>query len=615
MGIADNFQKFFKGVMPDNLLKSFYNNDPTRPEAEPRKGLFAFANSLIQKKQQKPFVLNAQTLERLSKTDPVTWAILRYIKSEVNSIPWDIVPDTEKIEKELDRWEEYAVDSLNPYKIEHDTFKTVLLPNNLFQETSEKLDKLMADTMLDPATKTKALRYFFKIIRKKVVFEAQSHCEEVRRIFERPNNSAETSLRALQELVIGDLLMFDAGVIIKNYSRAGKLAELYTVPGYQIKIYRNEDRTTPQPPEPAYVWEDSGIMRAEFTNSELLYIMQNPTQDGYGISPLEVAAYVITASLLAEKYNIDYFQNSNVPPGVFDLGKNITEEQRRLFQSLWDNEVQGRAGGLHKMLFMAGGENAKFIPLQNLSNRDMQMMEYMKWTVSIKCACYGISPQDIGFTEDYKGLGGGGVAQVQKDLTQSRGIGTLLQLLEQYYNAEIVRSEFEFTDVKFEFQKTSKEASPQESQIDIADIQAGVISRNERRNKIGLKPVQGGDIVAVQTAGGLFPIEQMEMQEEQAQQQGMIDPNAPTDPNADPNAEEQDLTQQGQEEEPTAPEEVAPNPFANQQQKMLKVRVNKKNKEYNKMLNETVKKLRDSGISAELRIGFESQDVNKLGSK
>ena len=48
---------------------------------------------------------------------------------------------------------------------------------------------------------------------------------------------------------------------------------------------------------------------------------------------------------------------------------------------------------------------------------------------------------------------------------------------------------------------------------------------------------------------------------------------------------------------------------------MLKVRVNKKHKEYNKMLNETVKKLRDSGINAELRIGFESQDVKKTDKK
>lgn len=613
MGIADQFQKFFKGVMPDNLTKSFYNNDPTRPEAEPRKGLFAFANSLIQKKQQKPFVLNAQTLERLSKTDPVTWAILRYIKSEVNSIPWDIVPDTEKIEKELDRWEEYAVDSLNPYKIENDTFKTTLLTNDLFKEVSGKLDKLMSDTTIQSIDKVKAIRYLFKIIRKKVVFEAQSHCEEVRRIFERPNNSAETSLRALQELVIGDLLLYDAGVIVKNYSRAGKLAELYTVPGYQIKIYRNEDRTTPQPPEPAYVWEDGGIMRAEFTNDELLYIMQNPTQDGYGIAALEVAAYVITASLLADKYNIDYFQNSNVPPGVFDLGKGITEEQRRLFQNLWDNEVQGRAGGLHRMLFMAGGEDSKFIPLQQLSNRDMQMMEYIKWTTSVKCACFGISPQDIGFTEDYKGLGGGGVAQVQKDLTDSRGIGSLLQLLEQYYNAEIVKSEFEYTDIKFEFQKTSKKETTDESKIDVEDIQAGVLSRNERRNKLGLKPIQGGDIVTVQLSGSLFPVEQLEIQEEQAQQQGIASPENsaeqyPNNPNAtQPGAEEEESKDGAVENQTTEP--------SIEQQKMLKVRVNKKNKEYNKMLNQTIKKLRDDGINAELRIGFESQDVKKSNDK
>lgn len=605
MSIVDKYEQIKKSLF----------NDSNRPEAEPRKGLFAFANALIQKKQQKPFVLNAQTLDRLAKTDPITWAIIRTIKSRVNNTRWDIVPDTERIEKELDRWEEYAVESLNPYGLQDEPFTSKLIDDDVFKSTGVKLDKILKDSTLNPIQKNKAIRWIFKSVKRQINYIAQEHCEVVRPIFEKPNTSAETSLRALQELIINDLLIYDAGVIVKNYSVSGNLAELYTLPGHEIKIYRNEDRTTPQPPEPAYVWEDNGILRAEFTNEELVYIMMNPTQIGYGISPLEVAAYIITASLFAEQYNIDYFKNSNVPPGVFSLGEKVTEEQKRLFQTLWDNEVQGRAGGLHRMLFMAGGDpSTKFIPLQSLSNRDMEMMEYLRWTVSIKCACYGLTPQDIGFTQDFKGMGSGGVADVQKQLSESRGITSILQLLEQYYNAEIVKSEFGFTDIKFEWLKDDDEDDSKQGTVDNNDITNGVLSRNERRNKLGLKPIPGGDIVTITATGGALPVpvENLELAEETTVDQEVS--TTPENPDGTGTAEPEDNTggqaETGAPAAPTAPE-AGVTTEKGMKKARVRVTVNKKLSDKNKKLDSVVKKLKDSGIDAELRIGFKSDDVTK----
>lgn len=616
MGIGDNLAKFFRSATP--LAKAVDGGSSAgKIETEgalPRRGLFQFAQALVQKKQQRPLVLNAQTLDRLARTDPVTWAILRTVKSRVNSTPWDIVPDTEKIEKELDRWEEYVVDSLNPYGIKDDAYKTGMLTDEVFQETSERLDSVLKDSALGDKDKIKAIRWVFKTVKKKISHGAQSHCEEVRELFERPNNSAETSLRALQELVIHDLLIYDAGVVVKNYDEAGRIAELYTVPGHEIKIYRNEDRTTPQPPEPAYVWEDQGIQRAEFVNSELIYIMQNPTHTGYGVSPLEVAAYVITASLYADQYNLDYFKNSNVPAGLISLGKDITEEQRSLFQRLWDNEVQGRAGGLHRMLFAAGSDEMKFVPLQTLSNRDMQMMEYLKWTVSIKCACYGVSPQDIGFTQDFRGMGSGGVAEQQAELTQARGINSILQLLEQYYNAEIVKSEFDYQDVKFAWQAKELAPDSEAANIDINDIKSGVLTINERRNKLGLKPVEGGDIPVIATPGGMIPVEKLDEQEDMERQESItgtpeVQPGqavapegaaAPEQPGSEKPTTGQPPVEGSEEQSETAPTEKSAKPI-------IKIRVSKKkpNPIQREMLDKAITKLRDGGVDAELRIGFD----------
>ncbi len=71
-------------------------------------------NQMSNKKQQRLFTYNSDTLKRLANTDPITWAIRKTIKGYVNQASWDIVIDTEETERELDRYEEYAISHLSP---------------------------------------------------------------------------------------------------------------------------------------------------------------------------------------------------------------------------------------------------------------------------------------------------------------------------------------------------------------------------------------------------------------------------------------------------------------------------------------------------------------------
>lgn len=568
-----------------------------RPEAEPRKGMFRFGNQMVNKKQQRLFTLNSDTLKRLSDTDPITWAIRRTIKGYVNQSQWDIVTDTEMVEQELDRYEEYVLAQLSPYSLEvHGEFKSDIIEPKLLKQIQREV-KRVSQEPLQSTDKQRRVRWYFASVVRQIRQEAEGHRHEVKRLFEKPSERGiESTFRTLQELVVDDLLVYDAGAIVKNYSRLGKLAELYHLPGDELRIYRNEDRTIPDPPEPAYVWEEDGMIRAEFTRDELMYIMQNPQSNGYGMSPLEVAAYVITASVFAEEYNIDFFKNSNVPPGVFHLGKDITEEQRGLFQQMWENEVRGR-GGLHRMLFISGSEDPKFIPIQPHSNREMQMMEYLKWTLAVKTSCYGLSGQDIGFVVDYHRT----TSETQAGISQARGVRTILTLLEQYYNTEIVKKEFDFDDVKFAWQDIDTTDEEKESRIDAVDIQNGVLSRNERRKKLGLKPIDGGDTVTVSTQ--VLPIANMEGQdEEDANELVTGEGDAP-----EPKAEEQES------EVPSgSPDQLESlgegsagelNPT-----EILRFTVNRKSplKKQNEKIDSAIKALQDKGIDSTVKISFET---------
>jgi len=458
--------------------------------AEPRKGNFQWMSGLPSKKVQKPIVINALTLKSLSNTDPITWAIKKTRKNQITGTDWDIVPDTEQIELELDRWYNIIMNNMNPWGFE-EVFHPILINKDLYLKASTDIKSILKTVIVNKDDRKKQIKWYFESIKRKVKQDANEHAQVVKRLFERPNDSETRTFRTFLEVLLDDILTFDAGVIVKNKNFLGEIAEMYLIPGQDVKLYRNPDRTIPNSPEPAYVWEDQGILRAEYTKDEIVYIMDNPQQNGYGMSPLEVAAYIITASLYADEYNIDFFKHSNVPPAIVNLGKNITQEQRKQFEVLWDNEVAGK--GLHRMMFISGADSPQYLAMRNMSSRDMQMMEYLKWTLSVKCACYQISPQDIGFVMDFHRS----TSDTQKEITKDKGVKNLLFLLKTYFNTEIVKKEFPFKDVKFDWMGIDLQDEKTQSEIDIQDINAGVISRNDRRRRLGLPAVEGGDTIVV----------------------------------------------------------------------------------------------------------------------
>lgn len=539
MGI---FQTIGKALSP---IAKAVNREVGIRGAEPRKGNFAWMAGLPSKKVLKPIVVNAQSLKALSNTDPITWAIKATRKAQVTGCDWNIVRDTEQLELELDRWYSNIMNNLNPWGFE-EVFHPMYLSAEIHLKASTDIKNILAapvapkpvapkldlqgnpipvpvDAMGKPIPspaelaaakeeRKKQLKWYFESLKRKIQQDADQHALIVKRIFDRPNGDDTRTFRAFLEVLLEDLLVYDAGVIVKNKNALGELAEMYLIPGQDVKLYRNPDRTLPKSPEPAYVWEDMGTLRAEYTKDELVYIMCNPQQNGYGMSPLEVAAYIITASLYADEYNIDFFKHSNVPPAIFNMGKNISNEQRMSFQAQWDNEVAGK--GLHRMMFINAADTPEYIPIRNMNSRDMQMMEYLKWTLSIKCACYQISPQDIGFVQDFHRT----TAQTQKELTKEKGIKNLLSLLETYFNTEIVKREFPFKDVKFQWQGIDLSDEQVQSNIDIADINNGIISRNDRRKRLGLPAVEGGDVILVNVGQQFVPIEELVPPEETVEQ-------------------------------------------------------------------------------------------------
>jgi HK97 family phage portal protein len=305
---------------------------------------------------------------------------------------------------------------------------------------------------------------------------------KIKTLFDTPNPRAD-SFRSFIEPIVEDVLVLDAGVVEKVRTLREAVAELWGVDGGKIKVSSLWDG---DPNEARYWWYPDGQPRASFKNSDMLYIMANPsTYRAVGLSPLETLKATIDAELSGSNYNARQVQNA-APDGMLDLGEGARPEQVDQFKSYWQAEVAGKGA----MAFIGGSKNAKFIPFRG-TNRDMQFLEWQIYLVRKIAAVFGLSPQDLGVTFDINRA----TSEVQQEQTEDRGLRPLLALIQDYLTREIVWDAGfggAENNLAFRFTRLNLKESLSRAQMYKLGL-AGVswMTVNEARIADGREPLQG----------------------------------------------------------------------------------------------------------------------------
>lgn len=457
-------------------------------------------------------VVNYGTIYDLADNDDIVFSIRRTIKAGVTEVPWKISPDLDGIKSDLKRWRQIVEINISAPGLQI-KFEPQHIDPSFFLQASgalrELLQRVGKEEQHDPSKihTNSDLRQFFDNVLKYHQAIAEAHIQVVKQFLDKPNPSAESSFPAFLNLVLDDLMLYDAAAIIKNPTESGALGEIYTLPGQNIRVYRSLDYSTPQAPHIAYDWYEDDRIRAVYNNLELVYLAANMRRNGYGKPPLESILKLMVAALYGDNYIIEQFTNNNMPAGLFDLGDGIDIGEIDAYQKKWDQKV---AKGLRRIMFVANPEGVKgFIPIPQPSNKDQDINELFKRWAARKCAVFGLSLNDIGFTEDLHRT----TAETQQEMTQSRGIKAFADLIAGYINQEIVRGElwlrdepdnlnclegtalscFPFRDVKFEFVEEASDDKKEQADRDAQLVRSGVLSINEVREERGKHPIEGGD--------------------------------------------------------------------------------------------------------------------------
>jgi hypothetical protein len=520
--------------MPPNFLKAITGfMGGTYSLAEPRQGSAPIkspgsASRALQgdneRSRQRAFGLPPRYIRELALNDDIIVAIRRSIRMAIGDMEWKIVPDVARQKADLKAWQQFtelnlAMPGLNmqfhPQAIDPIFFTRA---SGALRELLQDEDASDEDEGGDGTLKNNTrLREFFDNCLLVHSARAERNAEKVRAFFDHPEPDDESvTFRDFSDQIIDSLTLWDCAPIVKNPDKAGmSLYETYLLPGDEIHLYRRADRKRPMPPNKAFEWRINDQVRAYYNALEMTYITANRQPDGYGKPPVESLFNQIMASLYGDAYMLEFFANNNAPRGVFDLGPNVSQEDRDAVEERWNGLVKA---GQRRIIFVSNSENVKgYIPVPEATNRDSEVMAAFEMWAKRKCAVFGLNLGDIGFTENLHRS----TAEDQSEKSQSRGINSLARVIAGGLNTGIIKSHFwvrddpldpnnlngtakpvfPFTDVKFEWVLGDDNDGKDEETGIAAMLSAGVLTINEVRKDQGKPPLPGGDVATISGAG------------------------------------------------------------------------------------------------------------------
>jgi HK97 family phage portal protein len=234
--------------------------------------------------------------------------------------------------------------------------------------------------------------------------------------------------------------------------------------------------------------------------------LYNPIDDYYGLSPISAAANDIDQHNMSARHNVALLENGARPSGAIvfrpkdESGQSVqlTESQRAQLMTDLELRFTGKNNAGRAML-LEGDFDWKEM---GLSPKDMDFMQLKNASARDIALCFGVPGQLVGIpdSQTYANM-----AEARLALYEETIVPLLRRIesdLSEWYSAAYKQ------DIYVEYDIDDIPAIAERRRITYetvnASVSAGIMTRNEARDRIGLPPVDGGDQLLV--PANLFPI-------------------------------------------------------------------------------------------------------------
>jgi len=154
-----------------------------------------------------------------------------------------------------------------------------------------------------------------------------------------------------------------------------------------------------------YGWM-SGPIPVPFGKREIVWgELKKRTDSHYVYSPIQILANTLQALIWAIEADVEFFNDNNVPAGIIGLegadSESIDAFRDQWFEVMRKKDAFGNAKrAIHKVPMV--GQIPKFERI-SLTADEMQLIEKQKWWSKLVWSCFGLTPTNLGYTEDAQG--------------------------------------------------------------------------------------------------------------------------------------------------------------------------------------------------------------------
>lgn len=262
----------------------------------------------------------------------------------------------------------------------------------------------------------------------------------------------------------------------------GRPAELWPLsPADLLEIVSGDDTRQALT---AFVFSLPGGQTSRLAPGEVLYFRHpSPQSLVYGMSPIQAMAHAFDIDLAVRVYQRNFFRNSARPEVVLSTDQRLTDEEARRLLTRWNQKHQGLVHVFEPTLLDAG---LKVQPL-SYSAKDFEFMALAGWTQDNILAAYGVPAGKLGLVKDVNRANAQGIDQT----FNSECIRPRLDLLEDVLNAFLLPRYGQGLALAHDNPVPSDRAQAHKEAMEQLD--RGVLTINEARAGLGLKPVAWGD--------------------------------------------------------------------------------------------------------------------------
>lgn len=205
-----------------------------------------------------------------------------------------------------------------------------------------------------------------------------------------------------------------------------------------------------------------------------------------GISPLYASALAATQGTNIQRTSTRLAANGVRPSGILSAPGRIDPENAKRVKETWETQYAGAAGA-NKIAVL--GDGMKFEPL-TMTSEEAQLIEQLKYTAEVVCSTYHVPPYKIGIGQQptYNNV------QALNVEYYSQCLQVLIESIEVCLDEGLATG----ADLGTEFDTDNLLRMDSVTLMEMLDKGKNTFTPNERREKVGAPPKDGGDDVYLQ---------------------------------------------------------------------------------------------------------------------